>query len=169
MVCSLLLGLASLPCAEGKGGTTSCSSRGWFPSVCCSWVPCWATCFSCGGVEALGRAGCSQRHLHVKHCLELWLKVHHGHADWEHWQWERRGLHISQVTSELPAAPSQALRSKDRCGSVWGRGWHKCHERWLREQTLFSLEKRSLRREHVLLKGGCRAKPRGGQSLLPVN
>lgn len=61
----------------------------------------------------------------MKHCLELWLKVHRGHCDWEHQQCERQGLHTSQATSELPAAPSQALQSKDRCGSVWGRGWHK--------------------------------------------
>lgn len=97
------------PVLRGRGAQPAVVPVGWFPSVCCSWVPCWATCVSCGGVEALGRAGCSQRCLHVKHCLELWLEVHHGHTDWEHWQCEMSGLHMSQISSELPAAPSQAL------------------------------------------------------------
>lgn len=61
-----------------------------------------------GSVEALGKASYGRRHLHAKHCLEHWLKVHRDRADWEHWQCKRQGLQTSQVTSELLAAPSQA-------------------------------------------------------------
>lgn len=80
-------------------------------------------CVSCGGVEALGGAGCTQRRLHVKHCPELWLKVHRGHCG-----------STSSVRGEGYTEPGNlksfqlhpARHSSPRiAAAAWGRGWHK--------------------------------------------
>lgn len=115
VVCSLLLALASLPWAEGKGDTTSWSSRGvlllgaLLGHMCQLW--------------RCGSPGKSWLQSETPACETLSRALAKGAPwpFWEHQQCERRGLHTSRVTSKLPAAPSQALRPQDRCSCV-GKG-----------------------------------------------